>query len=290
MSKEMDSAVAWLSDLGYSYVDGRLGTYKKHIDEIAEYNISGKLGTLLYRKDYFELANSVFEANEFVKIYDSLHKHESDVFNNKLKSFIKGPVSYVKEDPKTSSNLARNIAFELLIAAEMSRAGYEIEFNDKYDIGFIVNGKRIVIECKRPQYEHQINSNIKGALKQLLKRYNGPNERGLIAISLSRAYNPKFNSVTVNIPEEISIALRYIIDDFIKKFFKKWQNPSDSRSIGTIAHFSGPSTIKSQNLLTMCTNIGISNVQKGPKEDHNLLRILLSDLEKTYASILKRSE
>ncbi len=284
LAKDMAVATTWLADMGYDYAKTRVGNYSKHLIEIAEYNKSGEMGKLLSKGNYFELITSLYEAQELVRIYQVFHAYDDSSLFKKLGYFIKGPRSYVDENPSTSSNLARNTAFELSLAAEMASAGFKIVITEDYDIGFEVDGKQIIIECKRPQVDHQVNGNIKGALRQLNSRYTDKKQRGLIALSIDRIINPDFKSLNVDFPEQLGERLSDIADSFIESNMRKWQYPQDTRTIGAIIQYGGPSIIKSEKLLTVFSNIIISNVINRPEEDRQLLKMLLERLSNKYTS------
>jgi hypothetical protein len=65
---------------------------------------------------------------------------------------------------------------------------------DLPDVGTCFEGKTVVFECKRPSTADTVERNCKKARKQLRRRYNtlGQETRGVIALDISRAANPKF--------------------------------------------------------------------------------------------------
>lgn len=269
LANEINYACEWLSDHGLDYPRTRVGEYKRHLNEMADYWEQDRIGDLLKHRDFPTLMNSCHEASELLYIFKGLSSFSAMSVTKKLQEFIKGPTSYTREN-SSSSNRGRNIAFELHIAARFATAGFSINLTSDADLIVSIFDHEVFIECKRPQYNHQINSNIKGALRQLEHRYPSaasPSQaRGIIAISISKVYNPNLFLLEASTLEALAGKLTTIDETFIDHFDPKWRNPSDSRTIGVMVHLSIPAEIKSQNLLTICHEFAIKTTSPNKRE------------------------
>lgn len=256
----INDACEWLSDHGLDYPRTRVGEYKRHLNEMAVYWEQGRIEELLKLRDFPTLMNSCHEASELSYIFKGLGSFSDLSVTKKLQDFIKGPSSSKKENA-SSSNRGRNIAFELYMAARFAAAGFEIDLTKEADIIVHTLNHEVFVECKRPQKKHQVHSNIKGALSQLERRYPTAKRpelaRGVIAVAISKVFNPDMLLMKVSTPEALSEKLSLINKAFIDYFEPKWRNPSDSRTIGTLVYLGIPAEIISYNLLTNCHEIAV---------------------------------
>ncbi|MEE9213733.1 MAG: hypothetical protein V3U54_02925 [Thermodesulfobacteriota bacterium] len=276
--KKIEDATAWLTDQGLRIEPTRIGEYKRFLSKILSLHQSGKFNNEEIRKYFGKYLNIVYEVQELVYIFTGLSPIIKDELSSRFRQFIKGPISYIDENINTSSNVARNVGFELLIAAILANAGLKIEFGTLADLKIIFNNYTFFVECKRPQYEHQINSNIKGALRQLEDRYKfnqgKDNLRGIIAISVSKILNPELKILVKHNVHSLHSYTENILDDFHKKYKSKWLNPRDKRTIGAIIYFSTPTSIEEENIIAHTYQVDFTNCCNSISDDMNLMREL----------------
>lgn len=130
------------------------------------------------------------ESMEFGDILPYLVTCVPALIQKKLTSVLRGP--FLPSDEDKNSNEARNILFELNLAARLSRAGFTPTLGEHPDLQCGIDGKRLLFECKRPFSDSKIVKRINQAENQLrshLKR-SPPGARGVIAISFSKILNP----------------------------------------------------------------------------------------------------
>jgi len=134
------------------------------------------------------------EGFEFGDIISQLQHLPHEVLAPKLKTILKGPL--LPSDENANSNAARNILFELNIAARLKHAAIEPQLGEHPDVRCEIAGKTLLIECKRPFTENQLRENIEHAANQLLTDLTSvPDAVGIIAVSLSKALNPAYRAV-----------------------------------------------------------------------------------------------
>ncbi|MDQ7838346.1 MAG: hypothetical protein RDU59_07620 [Thermodesulfobacteriota bacterium] len=261
--KSIDDATLWLSAHGLNIDRTRIGEYKRVFKKFLDKYNSGNF-TVEEQKEFFSTyVNLVYETQELVYISNGLSKLINSDLDERLKKFIKGPVINTAENSDKSTNLGRNIAFELLIASKLSSSGFEIDLGTEADLSIIHNNIKIFIECKRPQYKHQINSNIKGAFRQLKKRYNEydgqKNVLGLIALSVSKILNPDLDILVSSNSFLMHSYIEKILDNFHNDHKKKYLNPGDQRTIGMIVYFSTPVSIEEEGIVAHSHLIDFTN-------------------------------
>jgi hypothetical protein len=261
LANEINDACEWLSDHGLDYPRTRVGEYKRHLNEMADYWEQGRVEELLELRDFPTLMNSCHEASELSYIFKGLATLRDFSVTRRLQEFIKGPPSSSKENT-SSSNRGRNIAFELNVAARLAAAGFTIDLTKEADIIVSILGHEVFVECKRPQKDHQVNSNIKAALGQLENRYPSANRpdhaRGIIAVAIGKILNPEMGFLQAPTSETLTKRLSHINEAFIHKFNAKWRNPADQRTIGVLVYLGIPAVIKKDNILNNCHEMAMT--------------------------------
>jgi hypothetical protein len=114
----------------------------------------------------------------------------------KLKAILAGPDSPGAE--RTTSNLSRNISFELNLAGRLSRHNHLVESAPDVDIKTRLNSGCYYFQCKRPYSSSHFRRNIKEAFAQLTANLDSDREAyGVIAFSVSRLVNPTGDAYVV---------------------------------------------------------------------------------------------
>lgn len=237
------------------------------------------------QKEFFSTyVNLVYEVQELFSIYEGLSTLNDSAVSGKLKQFIKGPDVVTKENPNRSTNQARNIAFELLIASKLYTSGFEIDFGTDADLCFSYNGKRIFVECKRPQFNHQVNSNLKGAFKQLKNRYSGypydKNVFGVAALSVSKILNPDLDILVSKTASSMHTYIEKLLFDFHVENNKRYLRTNDERTIGLIVYFSTPVSIEDENIIAHSHIFDLTNCCDPKSKNYKYIKEIAAIMEK----------
>ena len=176
---------------------GRFRTYQERIEHyLAAHERSKSTGEFSYLRDEeteldyitaLTRAVLVGDALEYLKICDTT------ILRNKLEIALKGPDLAKDENARSSSNRARNIAFELYLGANLWRAGLRPRQGEHPDIMCNVDDRDIYIECKRPLSSEGLQQGINEAKRQFSRCRKGapPGTRGVIAVDITRMlYDP----------------------------------------------------------------------------------------------------
>jgi hypothetical protein len=131
------------------------------------------------------------EAAEISYILPFLRTCDPEPLRPKLRDILKGPPLPSDEDQNSSQ--ARNIMFELNLACRLWRAGLSPRLGEHPDLSCIVNGRRLLIQCKRPGGLSGTRNAVSRARVQLTDdlRTASDDARGVIAISLAKLINPR---------------------------------------------------------------------------------------------------
>jgi len=259
-SGNLNKATEWVQSLGLQYEKTRIGEYKRAIDRLLEIYKSEDNETI--QKEFVSIVNAVYEANELIAIYLSLAGKFDEKLRSHITTYAKGPSNYTHELVSASSNLGRNIAFELLVMSKLAFAGIEIDFDIKADVAGIFDNRSILIECKRPQSTEKLEANIKDAFKQLERKYRSPvrmRHRGIIAIDISKLINPKFMLYVQANESLLEAGISRLVDDFISNNERLWQTGRNRKTIAVILRLSlmGINEGKGR-MLTYCQQYGLT--------------------------------
>jgi len=142
------------------------------------------------KKENLDYVLSLTESIEFISAVSFLKTCETEVLRRKIATVLDGPV--LPNDEDENSNEARNTLFELNLASKLRKAGLDASPGMDADIECTIDGKHLLIECKRPFREQNVGRQIKKAARQLKSRLKtlSSGSRGIVAVSLSKTMNP----------------------------------------------------------------------------------------------------
>ena len=165
---------------------------------------------------------SLVEATELADIYCGLPIMSARTLCAKFRDILGGPFNPQQET--TASNLARNTVFELHMAGWLSHKGIPTRICHNPDIACSMANRVLFIQCKRPFSRQKIEANIKRACKQLsadLDVANDVRNRGVVAISMTRAINPGTMFLQVRTEAELTPALFSQMHDLATHYVSK---------------------------------------------------------------------
>lgn len=260
LSDEYQAAYDWFKSYGFDVVVTRLSRYKGCIDELAQHYRNGTLKAASFKRDFANQVTSLSEATEIMRIHRGLASLYSSDLRDKLKVVLSG-----KDGRPSVSDFdpSRDTAFELLLASRCHRAGLQVEIGAVADLVTLFNHTEFFVECKRLKSREKIRKRIKNAMKQLHRRYKAARNpliaRGIVALSITDSANPEHGLMIGDTIEEVSAKVQRHVDHFIMQHQSLWQQVEDKRTIGVLVELSTPSVVESENLLTTCHEVAITN-------------------------------
>jgi hypothetical protein len=139
-----------------------------------------------YNTDRLAHVVALAEACELVLRDPFLRANVSDILRRKLRDALQGPVLPTTEDKNT--NHGRNILFELNLAAKLWTVGIMPTLGEHPDLSCEIDGKKLLIACKRPLTEGGGRNTIMAARTSLVResKRDRPGTRGVIALSIGK--------------------------------------------------------------------------------------------------------
>lgn len=154
----------------------------------------------------------------------------------------------------SSSNRARNTGYELLTAARLVAAGYDIDLSTDADVIVRRDGFDLYVECKRPQSPDAINSNLKDALRQLRNRYeSAPNPagaRGMVALSINKAVPVASQLLKAKNQLTAGAEFHRVVKQFQDEHAHRWKNVPEMRTVGLMLDFRTLAILDHENMIT----------------------------------------
>lgn len=288
VKNRLKCALEWLEEAEIRVEHSRINAYHQSIKVLEHAYRTQRLAEIDDKETVKSLLNAFCEASEICHI----HKHLSTLGNSnlkaKLKQLVGGPISYPDENPSASSNTARNIGFELCIAADLCSTGFVVDFGSNADVSFNTDQCRMHIECKRPQNSRSVKSNIKRAIKQLERRYilhNSKEEvRGIVAVSISKLVNETQEGLILEKPDDLDAILVSMIEKFGKNHMEVCRNRKEKRTIGMLVDLRIPFFVKQDNSVGMSHFFALFSFA----ETNNDRNILLNISEKLGGETFRR--
>jgi hypothetical protein len=190
MVRDLNALEKWLGDLGldkYDRVHQAIETVREHKTKF----LANPGQDISYGGPGWEARtymNAERDVIEFLDIFDAFRSEPYELIAPKLERASSGP--FMPLDERAENADARNIQFELSLAAEWRLSGLNVRIGEP-DFTLLAGTTDFIVECKRPMGEDSIRSNIKRAKRQLATQLD-KSERafGAIAISVGRIVVP----------------------------------------------------------------------------------------------------
>lgn len=258
----------WFSRCNIDISRGRLGEYGRFLENLVKLHESGDYKSIEAELDRH--LNSLFEASELSIITEAFSDNQHAGIPTLLKEIASGTGSYLLENT-SSSNKARNYAFEVLVAARFQLAGIPVYFSDRSDVKTLFDDYEIFIECKRLRSRNKIDRNLKDAKDQLtksFKRSTGARKRGIIALDITRLENPEFKLLITESSNHLEQSLVQIVTTFIQEELEQNYISIHNKILGILVRYSGISMEKESNSYVYCQQYSLmSTSRRGSRSD-----------------------
>jgi hypothetical protein len=238
VASQLAAVETWLTGFGISVAPTRIGYYRRRLDALIAAHAAGTIEQDFSREEVSEFILMFGEVQELIFVQRHLSQEANLGLPDKLRDVISGPALTRGEVPESAANRARNILFELTLAATLVAAGFPILPSGVCDLCTSFEGRRVMIECKRPQSDRKVERLVKDGMKQLNTRLaQEPAESfGLLAVSISKLISGGTHVIRTATREEIQPELIAKIDAFIQTHGLSWNIQVPPAMVGVILH------------------------------------------------------
>jgi hypothetical protein len=199
----------------------------------------------------------------------------------KLRDILGGPPLPNEEDE--NSNHARNILFELNLAAKLWVAGLAPTLGERPDLYCEVAKKRLLIECKRPLTRKGARKRIGKAWSTLtqLAKSDLPGTRGVVALSVTKLINPGDAIFTASDVADARTGLGSLLSGVTDQLGERWEHPG-TKVIGVIFHVITPAFLEDRKLLVLQQRTHGHGLSRPGSLDSDAFRTLMESLKAVW--------
>lgn len=244
----MDAIDAWLRSRGLNHQTDRVRRNRADLAELTEAFEAGRLDDFINNAGddrRRELMWSLADSMEFMDSIEALRQQGCDIPSDVMQKALDGPADPLDESP--TSNVGRNTMFEIALAGRFARAGLHPTLGQEPDIHLEFNNRKIFIQCKRIFSAHGVPRLLKEAARQLRRdmgRSSSPRDCGIVAISVSRLFNPGDKLLAVHDEDGIRDKLHAEIDGLIRANIKNYRDVKEPKIAGVLYHLSTPAYLE----------------------------------------------
>lgn len=214
---------------------------------------------------------ALVEAEGLSNIYCCMPMMSEATLREKFNAIFAGPT--ISNIETVASNHARNTLFELQLAGWLTRKGIPATIGQNPDVSCDVADRRVFIQCKRPFSAGSIAKNINRACKQLSVDLNSAADarnRGVVAISMSKAINPDNKTFRVRTESDLALALssemRHLTDYYSQRLIK------GPRIVGIVFQLTTAAFVESANEYRCADLLEVRPSKESSEADKRLIR------------------
>lgn len=272
LQEKLHGAISWLGEFGVVIPSTRIHAYQRTFEELM--NVYRSKDVSRANSEFAKYVSTLYEIHEIIEIYNGfLESGSGSYLQSRILKVAHGPENLLDED-SSSGNLARNTAFELIIASRLAAAGYLPIHYGSADIAIRVANRTVLFECKRPQSEKAIGKRLRDGHSQLRRRYAGqPCLRGIVAIDVSKAANPDFGALHYEGPKRIGRLMERLIDEYSSKYSLAIQKLARRKTIGVLFRISIMALPKlGGDSIAYCQEFGLNTLASLRETDKRLVK------------------
>ncbi len=232
----LEATSEWFESIGIAVGGSRLEAIRGRLAELEAVFRDGGEAALRRSWNNLETALVLADTMAFTSISSQFRQLKPDrIPRRHLRAVLDGPLMVQDEDPSTAAVNARNIFFELELAADLMNRGIVLDGFD--DIFFSFAGKMIRIECKRLHSEKRVEENIATAITQLRKKMAESGEYGIVALALERLTAMDRAIRPIDSDREIEDGVEGLLAQFLHRHPTCFDSPLDTRVIAILVVF-----------------------------------------------------
>lgn len=285
MLADLDRAIAFCRSLRLerALTDSRFLEYRNRLSQLASSFASGgrEEAHKTFGEDPGRNLIALSESAELSSLLPFFEACDRKILRRKLRDVLNGPYLPSEEDP--NSNQARNILFELNLAAKLWTAGLAPKLGEHPDLSCVTDTAEIFIECKRPFSWPGGEAGLRNAEAQLRSQLpsarGGPH--GVVALSVARLVIPGNQLFTFQDEASGRRAAKEVLSQIADRLELIWRS-LDERIIGVIFHFSASAQDRSTGTLMLFQSTIGQALLEPDGRDHPAFRQMFEKLKPTW--------
>jgi hypothetical protein len=194
IADDVDEAIELCRNIGLADLvqASRFAAYRQRLRELLSALARGgqEAARDVFDTDRILSGVALGECAELATLVPFIKSQTRETIRPKLERVLIGPVIPTDEDQNSSRG--RNTLFELNLAAKLWTAGLDPTLGERPDLSCEIDGRRMLIECKRPASMGGARKAIAKARDQIVRDLKTcrAGSRGVIALSVAKIVNP----------------------------------------------------------------------------------------------------
>jgi len=218
-SKRLEDLFIRLKSAGVRVENTRLDAYRKAIANFDKVANENRLREWAGTEKIALLYNDLQESQKILEACDQFDDLTKPGLLTRLEKVFSG--QRVLADETSEKAEARNVLFELVVAARLKKAGFEVDLDRIEDIRFPLWDRPCFAECKRIRSANLLKRRIQEAPDQIGRRCDGAGTssvRGIIAIDVSKIESRDDFLLVCRADEEVGLEIRRHLKTNSSKF------------------------------------------------------------------------
>jgi hypothetical protein len=273
IQSDLNGVVDWIESFGVNVAPTRIRRYEtamQTVRKIQEARDEARANKILP-----DAINTLHEIHDLIEIGKGFSGgNYRDFVEPKIKEIVAGPDAYADEN-LSSSNRARNVAFELIVASRIAQSGLPLFRRGTSDIATRLHGRIVLIECKRPFAEAKVARRIQEGFSQLKRAYHGCDSirtRGIVAIDVTRAHNPDFLPMAYDQPYKIGRIVAARLDAISGRYSETIEGCRQKKTIGVVFRMSAMALPTGEaERLTYCQQYEVHSYSSSASQDQSVM-------------------
>lgn len=288
----LTSAIEWFGESGVLISPTRLGHYRRLLAEILE------LQETLDRKQatakFPGYVNALFCAHDIAAIYTAFRDGAYNaLIQSRLRQSVGGPALLQDENASSSGNFARNIEFELVVAAHLVTGGVALIESGISDVTAALEGSAVFVECKRLQSERGVETTLSKAKRQLRAAYDmqsGADHVGFIAFDISKLCTAGSQPLRAASIDDVHVWTMRHIHGFLERHLPLWNRVEEVRTGAVIVRLCVMAEVgHGETNLCYHQHYGVGRLDREAAVEHIVDRVSLA-LQRGSGQLAKRAE
>lgn len=273
---DLEKAMAWLDGLGISTGTKRHAGYLRTLKKIdKEWRARGDMRASDVPIAPKLMTTAGAEAFRLISVWRVFAGSEPEGLVRKLKTYAGGPVLEREENPRKAGNSARDVGFELEVAAYFNSVG-TVELKRGVDVVVQFQGMSLFLECKRPSSAGMIGENLDRAEEQIMGELNETRlaSYGIPAISVAKSEWPGGAVFGASRTEQIQRSLQSWAERIDRDFVGPWfLRRTDQRLVAVLVHIPYEAELQGAPPMPSVQFSVIGGCQPGSAAHNDLLKL-----------------
>jgi hypothetical protein len=245
-SNRLDALCVRLKAAGYQVASTRLDAYRKTFARNELLIRENRSSELLAKIPFPKFLNDFHESNEILEACDEFPDLNTPGLRDRLEKVLAGTEELRQEAPQKGG--ARNFLFELVMAATLKQAGFQVRLDQIEDVFFNVSDRiPCFMECKRVHSQRRLGELISDAASQIRQHCNNSSHRracGIVAVDVSKLLNVGDRLFDAQTRDGLSSAAKQRLESYAKDHRDTLQSIRERCVLGVYVYARLPGAVR----------------------------------------------